>query len=141
MAEAKQVREALEKWNSRSAFLSTWARAFWVEVDEIKVSAPQLKVILRSHGHVGAMTASPPRVEELKKQLAELASKGLCGGGASVSMLEDIESWALDEDMESWGHALPDSLQRAGPEIYRNLIGAAGRRSLRDIIDEYFPSF
>ena len=38
-----------------------------------------------------------------------------------------------------WGNALPDTLQRAGPEIYRNLIGGAGRKALRDIIDDYFP--
>ena len=68
-----------------------------------------------------------------------MEQKGYCGQGARSDRLKDLEALALSEDMENWGNALPDTLQRGGPEIYRNLIGGTGRRSLRDIINDHFP--
>ena len=105
----------------------------------MKIGSPQLKVILQSHGFVGNCSSSPPRTEELKKQLNEMITKGIVGQGAQASLITDVEAWALEEDMASWGNMLPDSLQRAAPEIYRNLVGGAGRKSVRDVIDDYFP--
>ena len=138
-AEARKVREALDKWSARASFLGAWARAFWNEIAAIGVSSPQLKVVLGTHGYLGKTTVAPPRVDELRKQLKEFEQKGFCGAGAKTELLEDVESWALEEDLEKWGNALPDNMQRAAPEIYRNLIGGNGRSNLRDIIDEYFP--
>ena len=94
---------------------------------------------MQSHGFVSGSSASPPRVDELRRQLKEVEQTGYSGQGARSDMFEDLEAWALTEGMKKLGKALPDTLQRVGPEIYRNLIGGAGRRALRDIIDDYFP--
>eukprot|EP00930_Biecheleria_cincta_P027551 TRINITY_DN19331_c0_g1_i1.p1 TRINITY_DN19331_c0_g1~~TRINITY_DN19331_c0_g1_i1.p1 ORF type:complete len:721 (+),score=117.51 TRINITY_DN19331_c0_g1_i1:94-2163(+) len=138
-AEAKKVRDALDKWSARASFLGAWPKAFWSEVDAMKIEGAQLRVILRSHGHTGPGSSAAPRADELRKQLKEFEQKGYCGPGAKAELLEDLEAAALHEDYDNWGNVLPDTLQRAAPEIYRNLIGGNGRKSLRDIIDDYFP--
>ena len=47
MGEAKRARKVLDKWSHRSSFLNSWGMAFWIEIDAIKVTSPQLKVILK----------------------------------------------------------------------------------------------
>ena len=78
-------------------------------------------MILRSHGYLGPGSTTPPRAEELEKFLVELESKGMAGSCASPDLLEDIEAWALTDDMAEWGSRLPATLQMAAPEIYRNI--------------------
>ena len=68
-----------------------------------------------------------------------MIARGMVGQGAQASLVTDMEAWALEEDMASWRNMLPDSLRRAAPEIYRNLVGVAWRRSVRNVIDDYFP--
>ena len=136
--EAKIVKELLAKWHSRASVMSTWAKCFWIEVAKVNVSAPQLKIILQSHGYVGASTCSPPRHEELRKQLVELESAGQSGQSMSSVLLDDIEEWALDEDMNCWGDCISPTLERAAPEIFRDIMNSSCK-SIRDFINSYFP--
>ena len=90
--EAGQVRELLVKWASRAPVLANWAKAFWTEVSNLGVTGPQVRALLRSHGFVGPTSTSPPRIDELKKSLQKIESKGFTGIAVGEQALEDIES-------------------------------------------------
>ena len=85
-------------------------------------------------------TIGPPRVEELKKQLIQLEALGgpPHGSGGSVLRVNGPDG-ITDPEAMAWHLKLPADLQRAGPEIYRN-IRSEGVSSVRQWVNEQHPT-
>ncbi|CAL1127775.1 unnamed protein product, partial [Cladocopium goreaui] len=85
-------------------------------------------------------TKGPPRTEELKKQLQEIETLGgpLHGSGGTFARVADVGVGENPEAM-SWHLKLPADLQRAAPEMYRN-IRADGAVSARAWVNEQHPT-
>ena len=96
-----------------------------------------LSGVLRGHGYVGDQTVGPPRYEELKKQLTELESFSGPPHGAGGAILRNSADQVevTDPEQMAWHLKLPADLQRAGPELYRN-IRAEGVGSVRQWVNE-----
>lgn len=141
--QAGRLKTALEKANGLSSTLPSWGQLFWQAVknesDLYGLEAP-VRGVLAGHGYVGAATAGPPRVEELKKQLMQLEALGgpVHGSGGSVLRVSGPDGITDPESM-AWHLKLPADLQRAGPEIYRN-IRSEGVSSVRQWVNEQHPT-
>ena len=142
-AQAGRLKEALTKAAALQSTVAAWAPLFWQSVQnerQIYGLDPDLQRVLESHGYFGDGTVGPPRVEELKKALLEHETLGgpAHGSGGSLARLADISEGNNPEQL-SWHLRLPPDLQRAAPEMYRN-IRAEGSASVRQWINEQHPS-
>ena len=140
--QATRLKAALEKTSGMQSTLAAWSGLFWQSVKNEKDLYgldPHLKTILEIHGYQGDLTQGPPRVEELRKQLQEVETKGgpLHGSAGSAVQFSD-GTIASDPEQMAWHLRLPPDLQRAGPELYRN-IRAEGVSSVRQWVNEQHP--
>ena len=141
--QAGRLKSALEKSSGLQATIPTWGQLFWQAVknesDLYGLEAP-IRNVLSGHGYIGAATTGPPRVEELKKQLIQLEALGgpPHGSGGSVLRVSGLEG-TVDPESMAWHLKLPADLQRAGPEIYRN-IRSEGVSSVRQWVNEQHPT-
>lgn len=141
--QAGRLKEALNKSYGMQGMVAAWASLFWQAVknesDIYGLDQSVLK-ILQAHGYFGDGTLGPPRVEELKKQLQELESLGprLQGTGGAL-LRSDANDEVRDPEQLAWHLRLPPDLQRAAPELYRN-IRSEGVSSVRQWVNEQHPS-
>ena len=142
MAQAGRLRDALVKCDAMAATVTSWAEYFWQSVtneDAVYGLTDDVRRPLQAHGYIGAGSKSPPRVEELKRELSHLATAGGPSKGASSSTLPMPESsGGVSVDINQWHNRLPPSLQRAAPEIYQS-IRSEGVSSVRSWITDQFP--
>ena len=137
--QAGRLKVALDKSSALASTLPSWATLFWQSVKN-EADFYGLETLFRealaSHGYVGPSTISPPRVEELKKQLSELESYGGPSHGLGAALLRSsAEQSVTDPEQMAWHLKLPADMQRAGPELYRN-IRAEGVSSVRQWVNE-----
>ena len=89
--QARRVREVLEeKYRARSWNTNMWAQEFWQHVSsahETKGLHPALVGLLQGHGWVGRTTVSPPRVDNLIKELRSFENSAMPSVGASAAVL------------------------------------------------------
>ena len=138
--QASRLRVALEKAYSLHSTQPAWAPLFWQAVkNEVDLFGLEtmLSGVLRGHGYVGDQTVGPPRYEELKKHLTELESFAGPPHGAGSAILRNSADQVevTDPEQMAWHLKLPADLQRAGPELYRN-IRAEGVGSVRQWVNE-----
>ena len=137
--QAGRLKVALEKSSALASTLPSWATLFWQSVKneaDLYGLETLVREALASHGYVGVSTISPPRVEELKKQLAELESYGGPSHGLGAAMLRASAGQTVaDPEQMAWHLKLPADMQRAAPELYRN-IRAEGVSSVRQWVNE-----
>lgn len=132
--QATRIKEALDKTSGMQSTLASWSGLFWQAVKNEKDLFG-----LDPHGYQGDLTQGPPRVEELRKQLQEVETKGGPLHGTAGSALQFIDgATASDPEQMAWHLRLPPDLQRAGPELYRN-IRAEGVSSVRQWVNEQHP--
>lgn len=140
--QATRVREALDKTSGMQSTLASWSGLFWQSIKNEKDLYgldPHLKTILEIHGYQGDLTQGPPPVEELRKQLQEVETKGgPLHGSAGLAVQFNDGVTASDPEQMAWHLRLPPDLQRAGPELYRN-IRAEGVSSVRQWVNEQHP--
>lgn len=137
-----RLKTALEKSSALQSTIPTWGQLFWQAVkneDDLYGLEQAVRAVLLGHGYIGVGTVSPPRVEELKRQLAQLETLGgpPHGSGGSLLRVSDADRVSDPEQM-AWHLKLPADLQRAGPEIYRN-IRSEGVTSVRQWVNEQHP--
>ena len=141
--QAARLRDALDKSSGLMATLPSWGSLFWQAVkneEDLYGLGDSIENVLIAHGYVGPATISPPRVDELKKQLTEIETLGgpAHGSGGSVLRAQPGATEMGPENM-SWYLKLPADLQRAAPELYRN-IRAEGVSSVRQWVNEQHPT-
>ena len=132
--------------SSKATVLPNWPILFWTAVGQDKDVYglhPDLVKVLEAHGYVGRSTITPPRTDELRKELGHYESQGAPQHGAATSLLEGLSampgaSFNNPENL-AWHLRLPSELQRAAPEIYRN-IRAEGSTSVRNWVLDLVPS-
>ena len=137
--QAGRLKVALEKASALASTLPSWATLFWQSVKN-EADLYGLEALVReallAHGYVGPSTVGPPRVDELKKQLTELESYGGPSHGLGAALLRaNAGQTVADPEQMAWHLKLPADLQRAGPELYRN-IRAEGVSSVRQWVNE-----
>ena len=142
-AQASRIKDALVKAHNLASSVPTWGSMFWQAVKnerDLYGLEPALTPLLQSHGYIGDSTISPPREEELRKALQEFETLGgpSHGTGGSFARVADIGVGESPEQM-AWHLRLPPDMQRAGPELYRN-IRAEGAASVRQWISDQHPS-
>ena len=138
--QASRVRTSLDKSYALQSIQPAWGALFWQAVKneaDLHGLQGQVQKLLEAHGYVGPATVGPPRYDELKRQLTELETLGAVPHGAGGALLQAANSSAMPTDPErmAWHLRLPADLQRAGPEIYRN-IRAEGVSSVRQWVNE-----
>ena len=142
-AQATRLKSALEKSSALQSTIPTWGQLFWQAVkneSDLYGLEAAIKTTLISHGYIGPNTLSPPRTDELKKQLAQLETLGGPPHGTGGSTLRVMDGeMVTDPEQMAWHLKLPADLQRAGPEIYRN-IRSEGVSSVRQWVNEQHPS-
>lgn len=142
-AQSARIKDALVKAHSLSSSVPTWGSMFWQAVKnerDLYGLDPALVPLLQSHGYIGDSTIGPPREEELRKALQDFETLGgpSHGTGGSFARVADIAVGESPEQM-AWHLRLPPDMQRAGPELYRN-IRAEGAASVRQWISDQHPS-
>lgn len=141
--QAGRLKEALNKAYGMQAMVSSWASLFWQAVKneaDIYGLEPLINKSLQAHGYIGPGTIGPPRYEELKKQLQEIETLGgphSSTGGMLLRPSNDLE--VHDPEQLTWHLRLPPDLQRAAPELYRN-IRAEGVSSVRQWVNDQHPT-
>ena len=144
-AQAQRLREALEKSSALQATTPDWPGLFWQGVKneaELFGLDDEVKRVLMAHGYHGVGTIGAPRTDDLKKALAELEQRGVPqhgAGGALLSSQGEVSSGMTDPENMSWHLKLPPDLQRAAPELYRN-IRAEGVASVRQWVNDQHPA-
>ena len=137
--QAVRLKTALEKAQSLQSTMPAWGRLFWQAVkNEVDVYTlePTIRDVLVGHGYVGPDTIGPPRYEELKKKLTEMENQPLAPHGSGAALLRSAAGEAVsDPEQMAWHLKLPADLQRAAPELYRN-IRAEGVSSVRQWVNE-----
>ena len=141
--QAGRLKTALEKSSGLQSTVPTWGQLFWQAVkneSDLYGLEKSIQNVLAGHGYIGASTVGPPRVEELKKQLIQLEALGgpTHGSGGSILRVSGLDG-AADPESMAWHLKLPADLQRAGPEIYRN-IRSEGVSSVRQWVNEQHPT-
>lgn len=142
-SQAGRLKDALTKANALSSSMPSWASLFWQAVKnekDIYLIEPEINKLLQSHGYIGDGTISPPRCEELKKALLEMETLGgpMHGSGGSFARIADVGVGENPEQM-AWHLKLPADLQRAAPELYRNLR-SEGAASVRQWVNDQHPT-
>lgn len=144
-AQAQRLREALQKSSALQATTPDWPTLYWQAVkNEVELFGldDEVKRVLMAHGYHGVGTIGAPRTDELKKALAELEQRGVPqhgAGGSLLSPLGDVNASMTDPENMSWHLRLPPDLQRAAPELYRN-IRAEGVASVRQWVNDQHPA-
>ena len=138
--QATRLREALEKAYAMHSVQPAWAGLFWQAVkneSDLFGLTMAIRGVLTGHGYVGEHTYGPPRYDELKKQLSEMESLSgpPHGVGGAVLRGHSEQLQVADPEQMAWRLKLPADLQRAGPELYRN-IRAEGVGSVRQWVNE-----
>ena len=137
--QAGRLKASLEKAYAVQCTQPAWGLLFWQAVkneSDLYGLHDNIKVVLQAHGYIGPETRGPPRYEELKKQLNEIETVGVVPHGVGGALLQtDSGAVASDPERMAWHLRLPADLQRAGPEIYRN-IRAEGVASVRQWVNE-----
>ena len=142
-AQASRIKDALVKAHSLASSMPTWGSMFWQAVKNEKdlygLEATLLP-LLQAHGYIGDATVGPPREDELRKALQEYETMGgpSHGTGGAFARVADIAVGDSPEQL-AWHLKLPPDMQRAGPELYRN-IRAEGAASVRQWISDQHPS-
>ena len=142
-AQALRIKDALVKSHSLAGSVPTWGSMFWQAVKNEKDLyglEPSIVPLLQAHGYVGDATVGPPREEDLRKALQEFETLGgpTHGTGGAFARVADIAVGESPEQM-AWHLKLPPDMQRAGPELYRN-IRSEGAASVRQWISDQHPS-
>ena len=142
-AQAGRLKEALCRAHSVKATMPHWPTIFWRYVEQEKQIynlEHECRALLIANGYVGLGTISAPRFEELKKDFAALEHTGAPQHGAGASMLQDaaFAGNAPDEHDGNYTNRLPADLQRAAPEIFREIM-STGVSGLRGWVCEQFP--
>ncbi len=141
--QAGRLKEALTRTSAMQATLPSWPSLFWQSVkNEVDLYGldETVRKLLECHGYIGAGTIGPPRVEELKKGLTELETLGTPLHGSGASLLQGAGGVGeTDPEHMQWHLRLPADMQRAAPELYRN-IRAEGVASVRQWVNEQHPS-
>ena len=142
-SQAGRLKDALTKANALSSSMPSWASLFWQAVKnekDIYTIETEIGKLLQSHGYIGDGTISPPRCEELKKALLEIETLGgpMHGSGGSFARIADVGTGDNPEQM-AWHLKLPADLQRAAPELYRNLR-SEGAASVRQWVNDQHPT-
>ncbi len=141
--QAGRLREALSRTSAMQATLPSWPALFWQSVkneSDLYGLDETVRKLLECHGYIGPGTIGPPRVEELKKGLTELETLGTPLHGAGAMMLQGAGgAGSTDPEHMQWHLRLPADMQRAAPELYRN-IRAEGVASVRQWVNEQHPS-
>ena len=144
-AQAQRLKEALDKSSALQATTPDWPGLFWQAVkNEVELFGldDEVKRVLMAHGYHGAGTVGAPRTDDLKKALGELEQRGVPqhgAGGSLLSPLGDVNTTMTDPENMSWHLKLPPDLQRAAPELYRN-IRAEGVASVRQWVNDQHPT-
>ena len=137
--QAARLKQSLEKAYALQSTVAAWAVLFWQAVKneaDLFGLTTTVKGVLTGHGYVGDSTVGPPRHDELKKQLGELESfPGPQHGSGGALLRTAAEQQVSDPEQMAWHLKLPADLQRAGPELYRN-IRAEGVGSVRQWVNE-----
>lgn len=141
--QAARPKDAVIKAHGLAATTPQWGALFWQAVrneKEIYGLEPELGNVLQSHGYVGDATIGPPRPEELRKSLQEIETLGAPahGTGGTYARIADVNHGENPEQM-AWHLKLPADLQRAAPELYRN-IRAEGVSSVRQWVNDQHPT-
>lgn len=137
--QAARLKQSLEKAYALQSTVAAWAVLFWQavknEADLVGLTSP-IRGVLTGHGYVGDSTIGPPRYDDLKKQLGELeAFAGPQHGSGGALLRASAEQQVSDPEQMAWHLKLPADLQRAAPELYRN-IRAEGVGSVRQWVNE-----
>lgn len=137
--QAGRLKDAVTKASALAATTPQWGGLFWQAVKnekELYSLEPEIGNILQSHGYVGDGTVGPPRAEELRKNLQEVETLGgvTHGTGGTFARVADINLGENPEQM-AWHLKLPADLQRAAPELYRN-IRVEGVASVRQWVND-----
>eukprot|EP00434_Breviolum_minutum_P015711 symbB.v1.2.013843.t1/scaffold958.1/size148862/9 len=93
-SQAARLKSALEKSSALQSTIPSWGQLFWQAVkneDDLYGLEAAVKTTLISHGYFGPGTQSPPRTDELKKQLAQLETLGGPPHGTGGSVLRVVE--------------------------------------------------
>lgn len=141
--QAARLKDSLTKAHGLAANTPQWGGLFWQAVKnekDIYGIEPEIGNLLQSHGYIGDGTIGPPRAEELKRALQEVETLGAPahGSGGTFARVADIGQGDNPEQM-AWHLKLPADLQRAAPELYRN-IRAEGVSSVRQWVNDQHPS-
>ena len=143
-SQAARLKDALTKAHGLSATVTTWPALFWQAVKNEKDLYGLEDAVRRSleaHGYLGDFTNGPPRVDELKTALGQIEVAGgpPHGAGGSILRGEGPPGLASDPEQMAWHLRLPSDLQRAAPELYRN-IRSEGSASVRQWVNEQHPT-
>jgi hypothetical protein len=144
-AQAGRLLAALQRLSSQAAVLADWGERFWqVVVMEQKIYGlrPDVHKLMEANGFVGDATKTVPyNLKNLTLELKHLETQGAPRHGAGADLIRDHNAALPTPDVPNgygYHNKLPSSLERAGPEIYRNLM-SDGVSSLRNWILDYFP--
>ena len=143
-SQAARLKDALVKAHGLSATMASWPALFWQAVKNEKDLYgldETVKRTLEAHGYLGDASNGPPRVDEMKLALSQLETAGGPPHGAGDSILrgDGPPGLASDPEQMAWHLRLPSDLQRAAPELYRN-IRSEGAASVRQWVNEQHPT-
>ena len=139
--QAGRLKEALVRASALQTTMPAWASLFWQSVkneSDLFGLDETVKKLLECHGYFGHGTTGPPRTDELKKGLQEIESLGVPAHGAVLQSTGTLGQSGDPEHLQ-WHLRLPSDLQRAAPELYRN-IRAEGVASVRQWVNEQHPT-
>ena len=142
-AQALEITELLKAFSAAKATDFHWGRRFWMSVWAIEAQGqlkPEVKRLLAGYGYVGETTVTAPREAEVLGALDRLAAQSAmtCGSGPwAGGAVQDMAAAKGGSEETRWGSSLPADLQRAAPEIYRNIRGE-GSTSVRDWIAQRY---
>ena len=116
---------------------------FWKAVNHQQATyglREEIASLLQGHGFIGESSISAPRVEALKKELGSFETQGGPSHGSATALLDQVSNTGAYTGPEqmTWRLKLPGDMQRAAPEVYRN-IRAEGVASLRAWVLDMFP--
>ena len=123
--QAKELLDQLRSYSGESATDPAWPIRFWHCVTELGDKLePVLKAQLTGHGYIGPATRTAPRTADLVTTLQSFANTGAPPHGRALPAQPELQAvdW-LQEDNVQYDLKLPSDLQRAAPEIYRNIRG------------------
>ena len=143
-SQATRLKDALVKAHGLGSTMASWPSLFWQSVKNEKDLYgldDAVKRALEAHGYLGDASNGAPRVEELKSALSQLEVAGgpPHGVGGSVLRSDGPPGLASDPEQMAWHLRLPSDLQRAAPELYRN-IRSEGSASVRQWVNEQHPT-
>jgi len=143
-SQAARLKDALSKAHGLSATVTSWPALFWQSVKNEKDLYgldDTVRRTLEAHGYLGDISNGPPRVEDLKTALGQIEVAGgpPHGVGGSILRGEGPPGLTSDPEQMAWHLRLPSDLQRAAPELYRN-IRSEGSASVRQWVNEQHPT-